>query len=88
VTERAHSGRHGDALASDAAICRQEEHPDSRDAEQRDDLYGEDSFPASDPPSTWWGESRKSDYPAVAIEPSAADQPIMLDAPGDVGSER
>ncbi|MDQ2844785.1 MAG: hypothetical protein M3Y77_00160 [Actinomycetota bacterium] len=26
--------------------------------DDREDLDGQDSFPASDPPSTWWGESR------------------------------
>ncbi len=31
------------------------ERPDSRDA---DDLHGEDSFPASDPPSTWAGSGK------------------------------
>jgi len=31
--------------------------PASGPGDEHDDLYGEDSFPASDPPSTWWGES-------------------------------
>lgn len=30
------------------------------DDDEQDDLYGQDSFPASDPPSSWWGASRNT----------------------------
>lgn len=44
-------------MAIEGANPRRHRRSDRPDDEERDDLYGRDSFPASDPPSTWWGES-------------------------------
>lgn len=57
VTDHGARGRGGDPVVFPGASTRREGQPDRRD-DERDDLYGQDSFPASDPPSTWWGESK------------------------------
>lgn len=39
-----------------------------RSEDERDDTYGPDSFPASDPPSTWWGGAEDI-YPTTKTSP-------------------
>ncbi len=46
-----------DVTETPGVIPRQQGLLERLEAGARDDLYGEDSFPASDAPSTWWGES-------------------------------
>jgi len=60
MTEHNVNEQFGDASEPPGADRQSPGRPD-RSGDDDPDLDGQYSFPASDPPSTWWGESRARD---------------------------